>query len=576
MRPVAVPKSGETERRWLALALGFGLLAAATFVGSALTGPGGIQDDARQFLSWMGRWSDPAPLRGDLVGDYWQSVTPWFYTALFRAASAVGIGPVLFAKLLSALLLPLAALFAYRFGRAMDARPPVAALAAGGFLLCLQIDGPINGGVPRSLWPVLLAALLDGLARRRTLQVALAQLCLAGSYPQLALVTATVIGLTFLDPARPGFLDLSRARLVLVASAAAATVAGILPFLLGSGAFDPVATLAEARALPSFGFAGRNRIVDADGSLNFLCGQRLGFLGNKCRGSLGIGSLLVLAAMAAGPVALFWRAARPGRTPAPLMRSTLPLFLFLASAGWFAVASFALFRLHLPSRYTTALFPFTFLTTLPILIEWGLGSGREPLRPPRRLAVATLGAALAVGIAAFGTVKGHRLFRQPAEPALVAYLRDLPREAVIAGFVSDLDFSPVLTNRSTLFSRELAIGYQLGYLRPVMARMADMRDAVLTADPAVLADRLRRNGVTVFLAEAETLGPPRVPAAFRGFFPAAELAAAETQAAGRPSALARRAPACTLRRFGTVLALDARCLAAETKTPAGQAGASGS
>ena len=518
------------------------------------------------FLSWMGRWDDPGLLRGDLMADYWQSVSPWFFRTLFHLAWQIGIEPTTFVKLLPALLYPIMALFSFRFLRAIGARPAIAFLTTALLLFFFTRDGSVVSGTPRALWPALLLAVLDGLARVRAPQAAVAQLFLAGCYPQLALVTATTIGLTLLAPARPFRLDLSRRRLILVSACAVATVAGILPFLLDSGRFGPVITLDQARLVPSFAAGGRNRIFEPDGSLDFLCDSRLGLFGSKCKQISDPQFPLLIVAALLGPVVLFLRFLRGG--PAA-MRSTLPGLLLITSLGWFAVAALLLFRLHLPSRYSAALTLLAIVTSFPVLLEWtGPVWSRLAGRRHGR-AVLNGGLMAMVVLAVLALANARHVVRSPTSPDLIAAIRTLPRDAVVAGFVDDLDFSPVLTGRSTLFSRELTIGYHLGYFRPVMARMADTRDAMLTGDPTILADRLRSNRVDLLLVPEEALVRPRIPDAFRSFF-GSELEALEAAAArGGPTALMRLAGRCPAGRFAGVLALDAACLIREGALPPG-------
>jgi len=63
-----------------------------------------IQDDARQYLFWMLRFFDRELFPNDLIVDYFQSVTPDGYTALFRLLSGWGISPLLLHKLLPLIL----------------------------------------------------------------------------------------------------------------------------------------------------------------------------------------------------------------------------------------------------------------------------------------------------------------------------------------------------------------------------------------------------------------------------------------------------------------------------------------
>ncbi|WP_152047157.1 hypothetical protein [Aureimonas psammosilenae] len=557
---------------WLALSLLLGLAAAIRFLVQAHAAPGGIQSDAMMFLSWMGRWDDPSALMGDLVADYWQSVTPWFFQALFKGAWQLGIGPHAFARLLPAMLFVAVPIASFRFLRSIGAEPLVA-FAATALLLFnfVALSNSMASATPRSLWPLLLLLLLDGLARRNIVQSALTQGCLAGCYPQLTLVTSTMIGMTLLQP-RLLFLDLAPKRLLLVGACGLATVAGLLPFVLETGAFSPVVTLAEARTLSTFGPEGRNVVFEPDGSVDLLCGRRVGLFQNACHGTPNL--LFVFLALAAvfGPVVLLRRWLRSDESRRMGMSSELPFLLLLASLAWFVIAASTMFRLHLPSRYSTALVTLAILTTFPLLVE-RIRARRFPrwLRERRSGRILMHVGTIAVLILAFGGALGvKRSMLSPDNPELVAFVRSLPPGARVAGFVTDLDFSPVLTNRSTLFSRELTIGYQLGYLRPILARMADIRDAILTNDPVILADRLRRNQVDVLLIADETLRDPKVPERFRGFFQADELKDAETQATVQGlTALSRSAADCTLKRIGRVWALDAPCLMAGTRAAVG-------
>jgi hypothetical protein len=550
----------DEEQPWLGLTLILGLVASGAFLVVIFKYPGNIQDDARMFLSWMSRWDDPGLLRGDLMADYWASATPWGYKGLFHAAWALGLEPLTFIKILPALLFPAIAYFSFRFLRAIGAEPLVACLVTGLVLHGLVRADFVISGTPRAFWPLFLLAVLDGLARRRILQTAAAQLLMAGFYPQMALVSATVIGMTLLNPSRGLRLDLSRRRILLVLLSALATIGGVLPFLLSAKGYGPAITLAEALRIPTFGPGGRGYIVSENGSLDFLCSERLGFFKARCRLAGPYMLLLTLGALV-GPIVIFARTFRSGATER--IRSELPLYLLIASVLWFTVAVLLLFRMHLPNRYTSAVGMLTTLTLASLVLEW--------LREKRLLewlmerkhgyVLASIGLVGAVAYLAEGAADIRQDFKRPTNPSLIAAIGDLPKEAVVGGFVRDLDFSPLLTRRSTLFSRELAVAYQLGYFNRIIARMQTMRDVVLTDDSAVFEKGLARLGADFILIEQETLDTGRIPEDFRGFF-GAELAQAE-EAADRklPTLISRLADGCRVGIYGSVSMLDASCLA---------------
>ena len=116
-------------------------LYLAFFVPGTLTyAPLTIQDDARQFLTWMARLSDTSAMRGDLLADYWQSVGPWAYRMLFTAANMLGLEPLVFARLLPVPLLFLSVWMAWRIALLLTQRP-LAAFAAAALLAGGATDG---------------------------------------------------------------------------------------------------------------------------------------------------------------------------------------------------------------------------------------------------------------------------------------------------------------------------------------------------------------------------------------------------------------------------------------------------
>ncbi|MDQ0322970.1 hypothetical protein QO002_005176 [Pararhizobium capsulatum DSM 1112] len=553
--------ANDEGRFWFVLAFGLGLISALSFEVRAFALPiDTISSDARMFLSWMGQWDNPDLLNGDFVADYWKAVSPWAYTGVFRLAWELGLPPVVFAKIIPALLLLLVPVFTFRFIRAINGEPLVAFLASAAVLHYLA--RAIVSGTPRDLWPILLLAILDGLARGRIFQTALAQLLLTGSYPQMAMATATMIGLTFLDFFPRLKADLSRQRIVLIAVCAMATITGILPFLVSSGGYAPSFSLAEALKIPTFQPGGRGQLFPANGAFNVLCGSRLSFLVN-CNGAAILKPSLLVGLVLGGSIVLFLRKQRAAKG---IMASNIPFLLMIASILWFILARAMLFRLHLPNRYTAATELLIYLTAFPLVVEWvrrRLQSNSLWLsRSGRRVLVG--GAIILLIVCALGAVNVRVAFTRPNLELLNA-LRGLPETSVVGGFVEDLDFSPALTNRSTLFSRELAIAYQKGYFLPIMARMEAVKDIVMTHDPEVLVDRISALKITHLVIRQSDLSEARLPPAFRSFFDEAQLKRDEDVEKRVGSILSKLAPICTAGVYNGVSLISTTCLVEAAK-----------
>jgi hypothetical protein len=148
----------------------------------------------------------------------------------------------------------------------------------------------------------------------------------------------------------------------------------------------------------------------------------------------------------------------------------------------------------------------------------------------------------------------------PRSPALIEAIAALPKDEVVAGFVSDLDFVPVQARRSVLFTYEHAIPYQKGYFLQMMARVNVMRDIFLTRDPAVFARQLSVFRIDWFFVGKKNMAEARILPRFRGFF-GPELATEEEAGLKLgPTVLAQRATACTAGEIDGILMLDAACL----------------
>lgn len=547
------------ERLWRTLAISLGLISACSFAIKVYSFPtDAISDDARMFLSWMGQWENGGLLRGDFVADYWRAVSPWAYSALFRAAWAFGISPVTFAKVFPTLIFVPVAFYTFRFIRAVGGQPIVGFLVTAAVLHYLARANLIVTSTPRALWPVLLLMMLDGLARKRIWQTAIAQLLLTGAYPQMAITTATLVGLTLLSFAPLPRLKLDRLTLLLVASSALATICGIAPFLLSSGSYAPSFTLTEAMQIPTFGPSGRGAIFPAEMDYNLLCGSRLSFIVDCESGAILKPSLEILAAFG-GSMILFYRTLRPSGER--LLSSQLPLLLALASLVWFFIAGIVLFRLHLPNRYTAAMELLIYITALPLLLEWLF---RMPFfqiekQSKSRQTILSGSAMALLVVCAIGAADVRVGLKKPNQE-FIAALRALPDEAVIGGFVEELDFSPVLTNRSTLFSRELSIAYQKGYFLPILARMEAVKDIVLATEHAVLVERILQLQMTHMVVRQADMATVRIPEGFRGFFEEDQLIEQEKTAEAAGAILPRLVANCTAGIFGGIALVPTACM----------------
>ncbi len=556
-------------RRGLWLGLALFLPYAVTGLATALASPWVVQDDARQHVFWTYRFVDPALFPGDLIADYFQAVAPLGYSLLYKGAALAGIDPLLFSKFLPVALGLLATLYAYRLAYALWPSVAGAVLTTVFLNLMLWSADDLASGTPRAfVYPLLLAAFYYlRIGRTAPLLVALA---LQGAfYPQSLFLSLGVLALQLVEwqGGRPR-LRADRRIAVQVVLGIAVGAAVLAPFALATSQYGPVVTREVARALPEFLQGGRSEFF-SDNCLNV-------YFGGSHRGSLwpiglkpGIGlGLLVLAFGLA-----YNRRRLAARGPAPDLR--LVLEILAVSLVLWILAHLVLFKLHLPSRYTSH----TLRIVLAIVAgqsaallvgtlrqRWSAGGWRAFGRELASVQGVALVGLLAYPLAkaAMGRLAVDLRYRTGEAPGLYQTLSRAPHDARVATLSWQGNYVPSLARRAVLTAREYAIPYHLGYFREFEHRVRATIEAQYTDDPAVLSAFVTTYGVSHFLLDGGAFDPGYLePSARNRWFSqyAGETAqAAASLRAGRQPLVQRYAPYCTVWQDGRLSLVGAPCL----------------
>lgn len=491
-----------------------------------------IHDDARQFLSWMPRLMDAGALPGDWLADFWAAVSPGAYEAVYRAGAALGIAPTDMARLLSAAMLALAGVAAWRLARAMTAEPLVAFLAAAFLMAFLSKEDAIFSATPRGLAVPAVLFFLEALVRQRWVGMAIAGALLALIYPAPAATLFTMLALSRLSwgrmpPLAEGWRDAG--RLLAIGSLLAVLV---LVFREQAEEWGPALTLEQARGMAALMTPGaRSTIVNESGAIDYVCSMRAGFLPEIIPCGRGVplawlANLLFLAPL----LWLAWRGARQG---GPERIYALAL---VAGLLWFVLAWIFAFRLHLPSRFSQRiLYPLEWLAIGQLLGEWLLASTRDTRR---RLAA---GAAALFLFVNFATPLA--MLQSPSDRRVIDEARAMPTDVRIGGVSEDLQFLPAVAGRAITASPQHAIPWETGYYRRVTQGLSDGLLQVSTRDPAELAASLRRSGADYLLVDEAVLNGRTLPRSYERALPAEARTAKSRMTAG-PSLLSQIAPAC--------------------------------
>lgn len=550
-------------------------LSLIVAVGFALDGlhqafqfPYTVHNDARQHVFWMQRFIDPALFPSDLIADYFQSVAPLGYAALYRLFAAFGIDPLLLSKCLPLVLGVVTTIYCFKVCTQIMPVPFAGFLSALLLNQNLWLRDDLASGTPRAFIYPLLLAFLYHLLQGSRLPCLMSILLQGLFYPQAMFIAVGVLGFR-LWRCRNGPLTQQsgwRPYGFVLAGWATALLA-ILPYVLRISEFDPVITAREARHLPEFAAQGRSAFFVTNAWAYWLWGDRTGLFPSEWQYVLlfGFGVALPLLLRCPNRLPLINKI-RPARV-------SLLLDLFLASLVMFCLAHLFLFRLHLPSRYTHHSWRIliALLDGIVGAVVWQAATAwvARHLRPFCRMQPALVsfltGSLLVVlmvwpsyAVRAYpyrlGYIRGN-------EPALYAFLRRQPKDVLVVSLSKEADFIPVFAKRAVFVSEEYSIPYHTGYYGRLRQRTLETIEVQYSERLLPVRDFVRTHGIDFWIVDKDAFTPAYIVTNpwLMQFQPVAQRALDRLRQ-GKHPALSRLMSTCASLETQTLVVVDARCI----------------
>ncbi|MEM9117020.1 MAG: hypothetical protein AAGD09_03965 [Cyanobacteria bacterium P01_F01_bin.56] len=467
-----------------------------------------IQDDARQHVFWMLRFVDASLLPNDLMADYFQSNAPVGYTLLYRTIAALGLHPFVFNKLLPVGLSLLTTHYCFRFSLQLLPVPAAAFISTLLLNQTLWMRDDIVSGTPRAfVYPLLLAFLvyLNGRAFWPCMGVLALQPLF---YPHCALLSAGILVIQ-LWQVKEGKLGLVQdpQRYRFSAVGLGILVSLLAPYALEKSAFGPLISAAKARTMPEFAPGGRAAYFN-DQPLFFWFGDRAGFIPTP------VFTPPLLALSLGFP--WLWGRSRSSAMSRLRSRAAILQPLVLSSFGLYFAAHLLLFRLHLPSRYTThslrIFFALTAGFTLWFIITALLRFWEVP-GPDCWAAKIFSGAVLSLLI---GLLLGYSALTQSFPvtanrygrvPEMYEFLRQTPNDTTVASLTRETSNLHAFAQRSPLISPELGLPYHTGYYEQFRTRVGDLIDAQYSDNLEAVQDFIRRYDINFWLLDDKSFSP---------------------------------------------------------------------
>jgi len=514
-----------------------------------------IQDDARQHIFWMQRFLDPELFPHDLIADYFQSVAPAGYTALYQLMAIVGISPILLHKILPMFLGLIST--GYGFYLCLEIFP----VPLAGFLSTLLLnqslwmqDGFISATPKAFIYPLFLP-LLYYLIRQHLLGTAISLLLLGLFYPQGVLIAAVIFifrcGLMqkptqkpgffrgyqqlfvkciqetrFLklptdrevgNPQKPGFFrgyqelfvkSIKETRFLvdrfhIICLALAFFI--LAYYGLSSSDFGPTIARSQAQILPEFLPKGRSQFFIED-SWNFWFHGRSG---------IGLATILTPVFMAFGfllPVLLRFSAHFPLSQEIKSKVIILPQ-LFLASFTLFFAAHLLLFKLHLPSRYTQHTLRIVLAISAAIALTLILDSlwSWAISQPGKRLFLLPIMMILFTGLIFYPQLAMSNFpwtyYQVGENPELYQFFQQQPKDSLIASLSEEANNLPSFAQRSILTGREYAVPYHWGYYQQFRQRTLDLIQSQYSPNLADVQGLIEKYNIDFWLVERGAFTP---------------------------------------------------------------------
>ncbi|KAF3888203.1 MULTISPECIES: hypothetical protein [Nostocales] len=548
---------------WFGLSLIFAIIYSLLELKQAFSSAYVVQDDARVYVSWMQRFLESDFLPNDLLADYFQSVTPFGYAALYRLIASVSIDPLYSSKILPLLLLLPTTSYCFAVSMQILPVPAVGFLTTLLFSQNLVMRDDLVSATPRSFIYLLFLAFVYYLLRGNAL-LCLGAIALSGLfYPPLLFILSGILILR-LWHWQDKLPRLSRNRRDYIFSMTGLGLALImmLPYALSSSEYGSVVAPNAVRALPEFSETGRIPFFDNNLVQFWLLGQHSGLLANVLEHPLSsIGFLL--------PILL----RHPERFPlVKRVTSNIRLLpkIALVSVGMFFAAHFTLYKLFAPARYTRYTLKFVIILAAGIAIAAILDAvfrtSKKSAHVPEHRQFLAFGLTVLLGttLVFYPLLLSHfpnSNYIKGEAPVIYEFFRKTPKDILIAGLSPETDNLPTFSHRSILVGWEYAVPYHTIYASKIRQRATDLIRAQYTQNLVEVQNFIQKYGVDFFLLDRTAFTPEYIktnPWLKQWQFIAKDILATLEQ--GNTPAILSTLKRCSVEETETLIVLQAKCV----------------
>lgn len=476
-------------RFWLAASILVAIIFSLSGFSLAFETPYTVQDDARQHVFWLQRLNDSDLFKEDLIADYFSSVAPAGYKALYWLANTIGIKPFVFNKILPVFLGIGSTVYLFFLTTTIYPVPLAGFLATLFLNQNLWMLDDLSSGTPRAFFYVLFIGFSYYLVRQELLPCLLMIILQGLFYPQIVLIVAGILAINLITKKRTRNFYLF---------CLAIAIAILVTYKLQSGEFSQVISLETAKQLPEFYYKGRSDFFLDNPFVFWLTARRSGFFPYEWQYFLLCLAILWLPGY-------IWNSCKFRVAQISSSKTEIIWQILTASFGLFILSHLLLFKLHLPSRYTQHTWRIVIAINLGIIVALYLQNiwGKMTFLPQ---IMKSLILAITICLLLYPTYavqsRPYRLgYVNGNASELYRFLQQQPKDSVIATISKEGDFIPSLAQRSVLVAREYSIPYHWDFYQQIRLRTQDLIQAQYSEDPSDVNQFIQKYNVDLWLLD---------------------------------------------------------------------------
>jgi hypothetical protein len=565
-RLLTTPTPQAPTKPWLILSLAFATYYAILGMRQAFQSDYVVQDDAREYVFWMQQFIDPELFPNDLMADYFRSITPPGYAAVYQLMAHLGIEPLTFSKILPLILGLVMTVYGFKVSLQLFPVPAAGFVAMQLLNQGLWLREDLAAAAPRSLATPLMLAFLHYLLRGSWKAIALIIILQALIYPLLLFIS---LGVLFVRLAHwKGWIpNFTRQNLTTLAILIGLGILAMIPYIISAAEFAPTVNATQARAMPELWTGGRHPFYNSNPWVFWLVGSNSGVVPRFVPPLVWTGFLLPLLLRKSERFPLA-KLVNPDIKVLPQMA--------VVALGWYFAAHAVILKLFFPTRYTGHSWRIAIALaagiTLILLLDMTLRACEQMgSRAFKKFAVLSLASGLSIAVVFYPAFFRHfprAGYIVSREAALYEFFQQQPKDILIASLADESSNIPTFAKRSLLVAKEYALPFHLGYYTPIRQRTIDLIKAQYSEDLEQVQQFIKQYDIDFWVLHRNAFKPEYLTTDLKSWlksFQPAFNGALNTLEQGKKPALAKITRQCRSLKTAQLIVLKADCILSQTQ-----------